>query len=361
LWRRAEQTALLALATDESEPANTLVLYEILAKVYARLGDSNKVWTYIDKHNALQSSWATKHYQSSIREMKVKYETEKKSIEIERQQSVIAHQNMQRLLLAGGVALCFVILVLLWVMLRLRNRRNIFLLQHNDALAEMNATKDKFFSIISHDLKNPAIAQRNAIQMLVNNGRSWDTETLADYCNELLHSADGMVDLIYNMLRWAQVQTGRIAYTPDTFIFSERLPDIALIRKMAEDKGIHLVVTIPNHASVTADSNILATVVRNLLTNAVKFTTSGGTVHFSIEPSGEGKYTVAVIDTGIGMSKKQINNLFRIESAYSGKGTVGEQGSGLGLIVCRELLEKHGSVLHIESEEGKGSRFWFEV
>jgi signal transduction histidine kinase len=121
--------------------------------------------------------------------------------------------------------------------------------------------------------------------------------------------------------------------------------------------------------------------VRNLLSNAVKFTPAGGTVTLSVEPvgvdgkhlpadetvtlpvepCGEGKYTVAVSDTGIGMDSDQLGKLFRLDSARSRKGTAGEQGSGLGLIVCKDLLEKHGSVLHVESEAGKGSTFWFIV
>ena len=112
---------------------------------------------------------------------------------------------------------------------------------------------------------------------------------------------------------------------------------------------------------INGDANMISTVVRNLLTNAVKFTVAGGTVVMSVEPAADGKYVFTVSDTGTGMNEEEIRQLFRFDGAYSRKGTEGEQGTGLGLIVCREFLIKHGSELHIESEEGKGSRFWFEV
>jgi signal transduction histidine kinase len=159
---------------------------------------------------------------------------------------------------------------------------------------------------------------------------------------------------------------------------------------MAESKKITLIDQIPSHAPVTGDINMLVTVLRNLLTNAVKFTPVGGEITLEIGRKGEGAkarkhegakgrrhesmkaeenftllrsyaLTVSVSDTGIGMTPEETANLFRIDSMPSRRGTIGEQGTGLGLIVCKELLKKHGSTLNVESEEGKGSRFWFEI
>ena len=288
-------------------------------------------------------------------EMFAKYETAKKEHEIERQQLIISRQNLQRSLLVVGVVVCLVILALLWFMLRLRNSRN-------RELAEINATKDKFFSIISHDLKNPAVTQRDALRSLVNNGRMWDADTLSDYYNELLNSAESEVELINNLLDWARIQTGRMAFTSEPFNLSTRLrTDISLARAMSEKKGISFLVDVPDHVQITGNGNMLSTIVRNLLTNAVKFTAEGGQVTLKVETNNNGRYIVSVSDNGVGMSSEQIQNFFRLDSTHSHTGTAGEQGSGLGLIVCRELLEKHGSALNVESEEGKGSRFWFEL
>jgi|GEM_PF-678763 len=311
---------------------------------------------------------------NQINQYAARFESLQKELEIERQQHVIDKQNLQRGLLAGGVVVSAVILALLWYMLRLRNRRNHALTERNEALVEINATKDKFFSIISHDIKNPAIAQRDALKRLVKNASVWDAATLANYYDSLLESAEGEVELVYNLLGWAQLQTGRMVYTPATFNLAAGLrSDISLIRSFADKKDITLDVRIPEDADVTGDRNMISTAVRNLLSNAVKFTPAGGTVTLeaSPHPSEGGEFSppsgelvgacISITDTGIGMTEEQINSLFRLDSAHSRRGTAGEQGSGLGLIVCKELLEKHGSKLHVESEKGKGSRFWFTI
>jgi signal transduction histidine kinase len=326
------------------------------------LGNAAKADEYIVKMRELQSSWSSKNYQSAIRDMEVKYETEKKEHEIERQQGVISRQNMQRALLAGGIAVFAVFVGLLWYMLRLRTRRNRALTERNDTLSEMNATKDRFFSIISHDLKNPAVAQRDAIQMLVKNARLWDVDTLSEYYDELLKSADGQVQLLYNLLGWAQLQTGRMTCRPAPFdLVQELRSDIGILRKMAEDKGIRFEVDFPSDAIVTADAGMISVVVRNLLTNAVKFTPFGGSVSLSASSPLKGKCTVTVSDTGVGMTAEELHDIFRLDLHQNRRGTSGETGTGLGLIVCRELLEKHATTLHIESRENDGSKFWFEL
>jgi signal transduction histidine kinase len=264
-------------------------------------------------------------------------------------------------------------------MLRLRNRRNHALTERTHALTEMNATKDKFFNIISHDMKNPALLQRDSLKLLLENASVWDIAQIKAYYKELLKSAEGQVDLIYNLLSWSQIQTDRIAYTPAPFMLSELVSGLSLIRNMAESKGITLDVRLPSEAVVTGDINILSTVVRNLLTNAIKFTNRGGTVALIGEMGGNGeigeigeigeageivvssKFSISVSDTGIGMTDDQIANLFRLDRQRPIKGTAGEQGTGLGLIVCKELLEKHGSALCVESTPDIGSRFWFTL
>ena len=362
----------LQIAVDYDKTNIKSVCYKLLAELSLaqhKYLDNIRYWEEFD---IVEESIARETSLRAAAEMEAKYETAKKQLEIERQQHIITNQNMQRWLLVVGVIILVVFLALLWYMLRLRIRRNLALTERNDALterndtlSEMNATKDKFFNIISHDLKNPTLALHDNLKLLVSHIRLWDVDTLSDFSNELLKSAEGQVELLNSLLNWARIQTGRITYIPAAFDLTARLrTDILLVRKLAEQKGVTLVIQAPDEALVTGDSNMLVTVVRNLLTNAIKFTAPGGTVTFSISPSVAPSPSVAVIsvsDTGMGMTPEQIANLFRLDRPQTRRGTAGEEGSGLGLIVCKELLDKHGSLLHIESEEGKGSRFWFTV
>ena len=175
--------------------------------------------------------------------------------------------------------------------------------------------------------------------------------------------ADGLVDLLASLLDWSKIQTGRMEYKPSPFDLVDVLqPDMDVVKTMAERKNITFETLTPVETIVTGDADMLMTVVRNLLGNAVKFTAAGGTVRLEIKEATDKKtFIISVSDTGTGMTSEQIDNLFRLDSRQTREGTAGEQSSGLGLIVCRDMLEKHGSTLHVESEEGKGSRFWFAL
>ena len=286
----------------------------------------------------------------------MKYETAEKQLQIERQQTEIVRQRTLKFILTGVLIAAGLLLSLSVYTVRLRTRRN-------RTLTQINATKDKLFSIISHDLKNPAVTQRNGISTLYENVRNWDSDTISNYCGKLLKLANDNVELLYTLLSWAQTQSGTIPYQPRMFDFVDTvLSEAGAIQTMADAKEVILVVKLPASALITGDDKMLATVVRNLLVNAVKFTAKGGTVTLAISPCGVSTgYTISVTDTGTGMTAEQIHNLYSLAGQTSQRGTAGETGVGLGLIVCKEFLGIHGAVLQIQSEEGKGSRFWFEV
>ena len=314
-----------------------------------------KALDYYEMFVSIKDSNNTDESLKQLNEFQVKYDTQQKELEIVRQQAEIGRYKYNRIIFIVSLSLSVVVLILLWWMLRLRNKRN-------RALAEMNATKDKFFTIISHDLKNPAIAQRDALQQLISHSKEWNTELLSQFYSELLKSAEGQVELLYNLLNWARVQAGRMPYNPIRFDLPAALrPDITLIENMAKRKGVITNIRIPETAIVTGDSNMIATVARNLLTNAVKFTPAENIVSLHIERAANGGFTVCITDTGTGMSDAQLRDLYNLDSLRARQGTNGESGSGLGLVVCRELIEKNGSTLNVESEEGKGSCFWFTL
>ncbi|MCL2290602.1 MAG: tetratricopeptide repeat-containing sensor histidine kinase [Bacteroidetes bacterium] len=345
------ESALSKLSEDAWVDLRYLYLY--LSIIYAAMNDIEQSFDYAGKFMDVMRKVSDENMHNALQNMEVKYEVKQK--EQAHQAEIKRHQTL-RYIFIGGLLTATLLIALLIYIVMLRNKRN-------RELAEMNATKDKFFSIISHDLKNPAIAQRDALQLLLDNSGQWDAESLSKYYRELLKSADSQVVLLYNLLNWAQVQTGRMPYLPAPFDLAAALqPDIVLIKNMAEQKGINLNIQMPEKVIVTGDDNMLAIVVRNLLTNAVKFTSADGTVTLNIVPSGTGVgYIISISDTGTGMTEEQLQNLFRMDKKRSKLGTAGEQGSGLGLIVCKELVEKHGSTLHVDSEERMGSRVWFEI
>jgi len=350
----------------------TRLCYMILSELAIAQGNYQENIHYWEESNLLEIALAKETMINANEELEAKYKFAKKEFEIENQRRIIATQKLQHRFLITGVSLCILALLFLLFLISMRNKRNKELKEKNEILAEINATKNKFFSIISHDLKNPAISIHDALKMLCQNANSWDPDFLNNYYCELLKSSENQIELIYDLLDWAQVQTGRIIFTPAPFFLPNLASDMALVRKMAQNKGVNFTISIPEDAIVTFDRNVLVTVVRNLLTNAVKFTTTGGTVALEITecrdvarnvlPNARNvlpKYIISVNDDGVGMTPEQLRNLFRIDTAHSKRGTAGEQGSGLGLIICKEFLEKHGCTLHVESEIGKGSRFWF--
>jgi len=330
-------------------------VYMIRSIIEEEKGNFKTALEYHKKHKQVSDTLFNELSIDKLREYEVRYQTQEKEIEILRQKEVINHHRFYRYVYISVLIAAGVLLLLLFYIIRLHTKRN-------SELAEINATKDKFFSIISHDLKNPSISQRNALQLLAEKGSQFDTNTLSQYYSELLKSSDYQINLLNELLNWAQIQTGRMPYNPDTFDLLDAIRlEIALIQNMANQKNIDLKIQMPQEAVVTGDRNMLATIIRNLLTNAVKFTDKGGTVSLEIEPIIETTHRISISDTGIGISHEQIQNLFHIDKQHSMYGTSCEQGSGLGLIVCQELLKKHGSVLQVESTEGKGSRFWFEI
>lgn len=358
--RYYEQSVASSLEIQNSNLLS--VTYDKLYQLHRAADEPALALEWLEKCILLDDSLYYVEMNNQISNFQIKYETAEKELEIERQQTEINRHKTRQNGLVSGLSVTFILLALLVNIIRLRTRRA-------RVLAETNATKDKFFSIISHDLKNPAIAQHDALQLLLDNSGKWDAASLSGYYKKLLKSADEQVDLLYTLLNWAQIQTGRMPYIPSQFNMIDVIrPDIGLIKNMAENKGVIFNMFAPPTAIITGDDNMLATAIRNLLVNAVKFTAQGGRVTLDISPcrgvtkraSTEG-FTITVSDTGTGMSEEQMNHLFKIDRQRSQKGTAGEPGSGLGLIVCKELIEKHGSRLCIESEKGKGSRFWFAI
>lgn len=228
-------------------------------------------------------------------------------------------------------------------------------------LRNANNTKDKFFSIIAHDLKNPFLTILGLSDIMVTEFNALDKNKLYTFNVEIQKAAKYTYHLLENLLHWARSQKGNLQLRREKLNLSALVQEnLSLLSSNAKKKAIRLNSEVPADAEIYGDRNTIVTVLRNLLTNALKFTNLAGSITVYAGKSGD-FYEITVEDTGIGMSDEVKNKLFRIDVQQSSTGTAKEKGTGLGLILCKEFIEKNNGTIRVESEEGKGSRFIFTL
>lgn len=235
-------------------------------------------------------------------------------------------------------------------------------LKKSDAkLKESNDTKDKFFSIIAHDLRSPFNNILGFSELLIENSNNYETARAEKYLGIINSSAKNTLVLLDNLLNWAKSQTGELSFKPEKIILSEIILEIVELKSsLAQAKNISLKYHPLDKAEVFADVNMLKTVLRNLVSNAIKFTNNGGFINISAI-SKQQFIEITVSDNGIGIKEEISNKLFDRNNHFTTEGTKNEKGSGLGLKLCKEFLEKNGGNIWIESEENKGSDFKFTL
>jgi signal transduction histidine kinase len=233
--------------------------------------------------------------------------------------------------------------------------------EHKQQLAELNATKDRFFSILAHDMRNPVSALYTFSDYLNTNINDISTDDLHQYLSVIHSTSKGLSDLLEELFLWASLRSNHYHFKPEQIVLHKIVDSVvSLLTTGATQKNIALTSNIPSNTTVFADKNMIHTVVRNLVSNAIKFTPIDGRVTISSTDS-ENEVTVHVVDTGIGISKKDLPKLFRIDEQFTTTGTKGETGSGLGLVLCKELVEKNKGKIWVESEHGSGSSFVFKL
>jgi PAS domain S-box-containing protein len=243
---------------------------------------------------------------------------------------------------------------------RLRSEAEIKL--QNEQLIKLNAEKDKFFSIIAHDLRSPFNSFLGLTKIMAEELPSLTMAEIQMFAVSMEKSAANLFRLLENLLQWARMQQGLIPINQEVVSLLPVVDEsIEMMLEQAKTKNIAIKNDIPDDLKVFADSNILQTVIRNLVSNAVKFTLKGGNITLSANETGNNCIEISIRDSGIGMDHAIMDNLFRLDVQTSRKGTDGEPSSGLGLILCKDFIEKHGGNLRVESEEGKGSTFYFTI
>jgi PAS domain S-box-containing protein len=233
--------------------------------------------------------------------------------------------------------------------------------KYADELNQLNATKDKFFSIIAHDLRNPFITILGFSELLLSDFNDLTDNEKIYYISEMHKSAEISHNLLQNLLQWSRAQTGKIEFKPDRISLLDSVSEnIELLKSSAQKKQIELGADIDSGIFLMADEDMLNTILRNLITNAIKFTPKGGMVSVSAEIK-EYLVEINVKDTGVGMDENTHKKLFRLDETQTTAGTDNEAGTGLGLVLCKEFVERHGGQIKVESEVGKGSKFIFSL
>jgi two-component system, sensor histidine kinase and response regulator len=231
------------------------------------------------------------------------------------------------------------------------------LAEQNQLLHEANISKDKFFSILAHDLRNPFNALLALTTLLKDEWSHYGPDEITRYLDRIQQAAERSYTLLENLLEWSRSQAGRLRFTPQKVSVNMLVDEsIRVLEHQAHVKNIAVSVNVPEHLEVQADVKMLTTIVRNLLSNAIKFTPPGGRVIIDGQAGDDG-VRVCVRDTGVGIKPGALAQLFRIDAHHTTTGTADERGSGLGLILCKEFTDRHGGALQVHSEPGAGSTF----
>jgi len=231
-------------------------------------------------------------------------------------------------------------------------------------LRELNNTKDKFFSIIGHDVKTPVSTIASYSSLLVDDFEEMEKEEVFQIIKIIQNSSFRAIELLKNLLEWAKVQTGSFSFKPEKMNLCDTVDEeVEFALNLWQRKNITVKHTPKLDNFVYADRNMVRTVFRNLLSNAIKFTPENGSIElFSKRLNQNGEFIqISIKDTGIGIPQKIVPTLFSIEENYSSEGTSGELGTGMGLLFCKEFIDIHGGSIQVQSTVGEGSVFSFSL
>jgi signal transduction histidine kinase/uncharacterized protein HemY len=362
-FKRAISNLQLALqsARKAQDQDQMMRSYDFLSNCYREQKDFKKALDYREQYLNIQNLINGEKNERQLLEAHNRYAMTKQELQInklegdrEQREKVIEAQNKLKnnlmLLIAFGMIIG--VLVLYLYFLKRRSARN---------LEELNATKDKLFSIIGHDIKGPLNSLTSFSSLLLNHIDKISKEEIKMLSQDIDKSLKNLFTLLENLLEWSRSQTGSIDFKPEDFDLADVLNENEILLKVqAQNKKISVVNENKIDLPVSLHRNSINTVVRNLLSNAIKFTPEGGKIILDASANGK-NYTISVTDSGVGMSEAVMQKLFKLGTKHSTLGTAKEKGTGLGLILCKDFVEKNGGTIGVESKEGSGSKFYFTV
>ncbi len=370
------------LATEINLKYQLIKCYINLSEVYTGLKNYKKALEYYTMYIEGKDQLYTEESKQTIAELQAKYQVEKKDKDNERlkhSEQLNKAQIRNQQVIIGFVLFillgAFIIMVILHsryqtnqklnIQLSLKNKeiedqqRYVELL--NKELKDANQTKDKFFSIVAHDLKSPFNSLLVLTNLLLDDYDTYSEEERKSFIQQLKASSENTFALLQNLLDWASTQMGKTMIVHEKIDISKISEEtITLLKPFARNKNIRIKSEIPPNTIVFADKNMVSAIILNLVTNAIKFTPPEGKVE--IRSVSENKHVkVEVADTGVGISPKNQKKLFRLDHKIQTAGTAKEKGTGLGLILCKEFVEKNDGQIWVNSVEGKGSQFFFTL
>lgn len=342
--------------------------YERLKDIYYELGDIKNGYAAYAKYAELGDSLARQKTQYRAEFLEAEYDSRLKGREIKALTLGGKIKTWLIILLAFSVLLALFFIFLLWKKARqLRrmaqemNLKNENLNQMNTRLQDANASKEKFFSIIAHDLINPVTVLSNDTKFLTRSSMDLNSKQAKILLDDLQNSAATLKDFVENLLLWSRSSNNKIPFNPHVYNLRDTVANAAsVIQGQAKEKHIVMDMNVPSGAEAVFDINMITTVLRNLISNAIKFSPEGGKIRIDAEESGD-DYKISVKDYGVGISEEDQAKLFRTDVHHTTIGTSKEKGTGLGLILCKEFIDKHGGVISVESAPGEGTRFIFTL
>jgi signal transduction histidine kinase len=349
--------------------------HSLLSKVYEKTGDYKSSLKHMKLYIQYSDSLAQREKYNRISNLEKLYENEKNENQIARLQAkqeltlIQLRKNKQLKQLGIATALLLLLLVIIISLKYLdKNRLNNILEEKNKVIEKseqelrlLNASKNKFFSIIAHDLKNPLHTILGYSYLLHKDYDRFKDDERRKFSSDIFQSTNNIFRLLQNLLEWSRSQTGNLNFSPSVADYQRILNNsLSVLRSIADQKNIEIRTGNDPELKIFADPLMIETVLRNLINNAIKFTPEGGNIEVSAKAE-DGQVFVSVCDTGIGISEEEMLNLFKIDSKVKRKGTNNEVGSGLGLILCHEFVNKHNGKIWVKSTPGKGSEFIFSI
>jgi len=335
-----------------------------LSLAYEQAGNFSAALNHYKSYIELKDTAFNEKARQQLLDFQVKYETEQREKELAllnqqklEQELKLNQAQQQRIIMVGVSIILLILLTAVYSRFRIKKLASARLASANEQLSMLNQTKNKFFTILAHDLKNPIFAFRNISEAVHDNLANLNPQELSYYTHELKSSSSRLCAFLDELLKWAGSLTGRLRPNPEKISIKPVMEElVALHHTMAESKQINFNLTIDDQHACYADHNMVHTVFRNLISNAIKFTPESGQISISSH-SNYNYVEVSVTDTGVGMTEEDVLKLFKLGSDPSKIGNSPEKGMGMGLILCKEFIEKNNGNISAVSQPGVGSTF----